>query len=40
MTVLDNIRLGRHIHLKSGILSGSLYFGKTAREEIKDPGVS
>jgi branched-chain amino acid transport system ATP-binding protein len=35
MTVLDNIRLGRHIHLKSGILSGSLYFGKTAREEIK-----
>ncbi len=35
MTVLDNIRLGRHIHLKSGILSGSIYFGKTAREEIK-----
>jgi len=35
MTVLDNIRLGRHIHLKSGILSGTIYFGKTAREEIK-----
>ena len=35
MTVLDNIRLGRHIHLKSGILSGSVYVGKTAREEIK-----
>ena len=35
MTVLDNIRLGRHIHLKSGILSGSIYFGKTAQEEIK-----
>jgi branched-chain amino acid transport system ATP-binding protein len=35
MTVLDNIRLGRHIHLKSSILSGSIYFGKTAREEIK-----
>jgi branched-chain amino acid transport system ATP-binding protein len=35
MTVLDNIRLGRHIHLRSGILSGSIYFGKTAREEIK-----
>jgi branched-chain amino acid transport system ATP-binding protein len=35
MTVLDNIRLGRHIHLKSGILSGSIYFGKTAREEIE-----
>jgi branched-chain amino acid transport system ATP-binding protein len=35
MTVLDNIRLGRHIHLKSGIISGALYFGKTAREEIQ-----
>jgi branched-chain amino acid transport system ATP-binding protein len=35
MTVLDNIRLGRHIHLKSGILSGAIYFGKTAREEIE-----
>ena len=34
-TVLDNIRLGRHIHLKTGLLSGSLYFGKTAREEIE-----
>src|SRR4030065_1914705 len=33
-TVLDNIRLGRHIHLKSGLLGSSLYFGKTAREEI------
>ncbi|MFZ5572912.1 MAG: ABC transporter ATP-binding protein [Thermodesulfobacteriota bacterium] len=35
MTVLDNIRLGRHIHMKSGILGGALYFGKTAREEIE-----
>jgi branched-chain amino acid transport system ATP-binding protein len=35
MTVLDNIRLGRHIHLKSGIFSGSIYFGKAAREEIE-----
>ncbi len=35
MTVLDNIRLGRHIHLKSGILGGTFYFGKTAKEEIK-----
>ena len=33
MTVLDNIRLGRHIHYKSGIFSGSWYIGKTAREE-------
>jgi branched-chain amino acid transport system ATP-binding protein len=35
MTVLGNIRLGRHIHLKSGIGSGSLYLGKTAREEVE-----
>ena len=34
-TVLDNIRLGRHIHLKTGLLSGALYLGKTAREEIE-----
>ena len=36
MTVLDNIRLGRHIHMKTGILSGSVYLGKTAREEIEN----
>jgi branched-chain amino acid transport system ATP-binding protein len=34
-SVLDNIRLGRHIHLKTGLMSGSIYFGKTAREEIE-----
>jgi branched-chain amino acid transport system ATP-binding protein len=34
-TVLDNIRLGRHIHLKTGLISGSIYMGKTAREEIE-----
>lgn len=35
MTVLDNIRLGRHSYLKSGILSGALYVGKAREEEIK-----
>ncbi len=35
MTVLDNIRLGRHLHLKSGLLSSSIYWGKTAREEVE-----
>ena len=34
-TVLDNIRLGRHIHLKSGLISDCIYFGKTAREEVE-----
>jgi branched-chain amino acid transport system ATP-binding protein len=35
MTVLDNIRLGRHMHLKSGLLSSCIYWGKTSREEIE-----
>ncbi len=35
MTVLDNIRLGRHIHLNSGMLAGSIYLGKTAKEELE-----
>ncbi len=35
MTVLDNIRLGRHLHFKSGIVSGALYAGKAAKEEIE-----
>jgi branched-chain amino acid transport system ATP-binding protein len=35
MTVLDNIRLGRHLHMKTGLLSGAIYLGKTAREEIE-----
>ncbi len=34
MTVLDNIKLGGHVHLKSGVLAGGVYFGKTRREEM------
>ncbi|MGZ3605469.1 MAG: ABC transporter ATP-binding protein, partial [Thermodesulfobacteriota bacterium] len=34
MTVLDNIKLGRHVHLKSGFISGGIYYGKTRGEEI------
>ncbi|RJQ80158.1 MAG: ABC transporter ATP-binding protein [Desulfobacteraceae bacterium] len=33
MTVLDNIKLGRHIHLRSGPISGILYWGKAKKEE-------
>ena len=33
MTVLDNIRLGRHLHMRTGILAGACYIGKAAREE-------
>ena len=35
MTVLDNIKLGGHVHLKSGVFSGGIYFGKTRREEMQ-----
>ncbi len=34
MTVLDNIKLGAHIHMKSGFFSGGLYWGKAQKEEI------
>ncbi len=34
MTVLDNIRLGRHLHMRAGILSGAFYLGRATREEL------
>ena len=34
MTVLDNIKLGAHTSLTSGVWSGLLYFGKARREEL------
>jgi len=33
MTVLDNIKLGRHAFLKSGVFSGGFYYGPARREE-------
>ncbi len=35
MTVLDNIKLGAHVHLKTGVLSAGLYVGKAYREEMR-----
>ena len=35
MTVLDNIRLGRHMHLQSGISSSCCLLGQDSREEIE-----
>jgi branched-chain amino acid transport system ATP-binding protein len=35
MTVLDNIKLGRHCHLKAGVLDALLYFGRARREEME-----
>jgi len=34
MTALDNIKLGAHIHLKSGSFSGGLYYGRSRNEEM------
>jgi branched-chain amino acid transport system ATP-binding protein len=33
MTVLDNIKLGRHAHLKTNLLQALLYWGPAQREE-------
>lgn len=34
MTVLDNLMLGRHVHMKSNVLTGGLYWGPAQREEV------
>ena len=36
MTVLDNILLGRHLFLKSGVFSGGFFLGRALREEISN----
>ena len=35
MSVLDNILIGRHIHMKSGLFRGGFYFGPCQSEEIE-----
>ena len=35
MTVLDNLMLGRHVHMKKNIFSALLYWGAAQREEIE-----
>jgi branched-chain amino acid transport system ATP-binding protein len=34
LSVLDNIMLGRHVHMRSGVLSSVIYWGLAQREEI------
>ena len=36
MTVLDNILLGRHRHMRSGVLAGSVFWGRSRREEARE----
>jgi branched-chain amino acid transport system ATP-binding protein len=33
MSVLDNVKIGRHIHLRAGALACGFYYGRAAREE-------
>jgi len=35
LTVLDNLMLGRHVRMKSGILSSILYWGAAQKEEVE-----
>ncbi len=34
MSVLDNVLIGRHLKLHSGIISGGLFWGKARKEEV------
>jgi branched-chain amino acid transport system ATP-binding protein len=34
MTVLDNLMLGRHVHMKTGVLSAFIYWGLAQKEEV------
>jgi branched-chain amino acid transport system ATP-binding protein len=34
MTVIDNIKLGRHVHLNTGLLSAGVYFGAARATEL------
>jgi branched-chain amino acid transport system ATP-binding protein len=35
LSVLDNLMLGRHIHMHTGLLAGALHFGPARREEAQ-----
>ncbi|HJQ58457.1 MAG TPA: ABC transporter ATP-binding protein [Vineibacter sp.] len=34
LTVLDNLMLGRHVHMRAGVLASALYWGPARKEEI------
>jgi branched-chain amino acid transport system ATP-binding protein len=39
MTVLDNLLLGRHVHMSSGLLTAGLYWGPAEKEEAAQRDV-
>jgi branched-chain amino acid transport system ATP-binding protein len=34
LDVLDNLMLGRHRHMRAGLLAGALFFGRSRREQV------
>jgi branched-chain amino acid transport system ATP-binding protein len=34
MTVLDNLMLGRHVHMRSGVVASFVYWGLAQKEEV------
>jgi branched-chain amino acid transport system ATP-binding protein len=36
MTVLDNLMLGRHVHMRHGVFSSLAWFGPARRQEMKE----
>jgi branched-chain amino acid transport system ATP-binding protein len=36
MTVLDNLLLGRHLHMRAGLLASALFFGPARREQVRE----
>jgi len=36
LTVLENLMLGRHVHMKSGLISSLIYWGWAQKEEVKN----
>lgn len=39
MTVINNLMLGRHVHMSGGVLSCGLFWGKQQRAEIKHRAI-
>jgi branched-chain amino acid transport system ATP-binding protein len=35
MTVIENLLLGRHVHMRTGPLAAAVFFGRAAREEVR-----
>jgi branched-chain amino acid transport system ATP-binding protein len=35
MTVLDNIMLGRHVHMRSGVFASLVYWGPAQKEQVR-----